>query len=146
MKKFIKFRAYADPKKRYWVEVRVFDTAKQMRKDIAACGYGMKLKGTEGQVTSAQFFKNGRKTGVFAVMWLNENVLKSHGMEVVTHESLHAAVRYFERRGWPVCLALEMREGSIDTHERWLEERLAYAVGLIARYINRGLFRHKVWK
>ncbi len=142
----IRFRAYADQKERYWVAVRVFDTAKQMQRDIAACGHGMKdLKDTQGQVTSAQHFKNGRKTGVFAVMWLNRKALNGHGMEIVTHESVHAAIRYFERRGWPVCLAHETREGAIDVHERWLEERLAYAVGRIARHINLRLFRHKVW-
>lgn len=38
------------------------------------------------------------------------------------------------------------RVGAPDVHERRLEERLAYAVGRINKYITRGLFRHGVWK
>lgn len=144
----LKFRAYADDKRRYWVEVHVFETEQAMQKDISRItGESLKaLKPVEGQVNELQRRTSGRRSGVFAIMWMNRKTLNSHGMEVVAHESVHAALRYFDRRGWPVCLVHETTYGSPDKKENWLEERLAYAVGRVARNIARQLFRHKVWQ
>lgn len=141
----IKFRAYADARCCFWVEVRVFDTRREMNADIKAFNHYV-LADTAGQVTEATYRRNGKKTGVFAVMWLNRKDVNKNPSEISSHESVHAALRYFERRGWPVCLHQETRNGAPDVHERRLEERLAYAVGRISRYLTRGLFRHGVWK
>ena len=146
----ITFRAYADAKHGFWCVVRVFETPAQMRGDIrrtlGSCG-----KDTVGQTTGAtRIMANGKRQdimrGCFAIMWLNRVTMTKWPSEVNAHEAVHAGIRYFERRGWPVCLHQETREGAPDVHERRLEERLAYAVGRIAKYITRGLFRHGVWK
>lgn len=146
--KYIKFRAYADDRRRYWVEVRVFDTANAMRRNIAfSTGEHDRLLGkTEGQVSEAIKYSAGKKTGGFAVMWLNRPAMNSAGLEIVAHEAVHVAVRYFLRRNWPVCLEHETRYGAPNPHENRLEERFAYAVGRIAKNIGNGLFRHGVWK
>lgn len=141
----IKFRAYADAKRRYWVEVRVFETGHAMRRDIRRC-LGKVDPNTDGQVNGATFRRKGRLLGVFAIMWLSRETVTKWPTEIVTHESVHAALRYFERRQWPACLEHESRHGAPDVHERRLEERLAYAAGRIAKYAARGLFRHGVWK
>lgn len=145
---YIKFRAYADDKRRYWVEARVFDTADEMRRDISKCTgeKGKSLDKTEGQVNEAIKYSAGKKTGCFSVLWLNRSAMNGAGMEITAHESVHVAVRYFLRRNWPICLSHEAKHGSPDPHENNLEERFAYAVGRIARNIGRGLFRHGVWK
>lgn len=145
----ITFRAYADEKRRYWVEVRLFKSAHAMRRDIRSClCCSMKeLSAVVAMVTNGErWSKSGRKTGAFAVMWLNECYVQKYPSEVVAHESVHAAIRYFNRRGWPVCLAHESEHDAPDAHERRLEERLAYATGRIAKHVARGLFRHGVWK
>ena len=141
----IRFRAYADDRKHFWAEVRVFDTQKQMCKDIKRCTGAPANFRTAAQVNDATFYRDGRKTGAFAVMWLNRKDINKNPTEIASHESVHAAIRYFERRGWPVCLHQETRVGAPDVHEHRLEERLAYAVGRISKYLTRGLFRHKVW-
>ena len=143
----IRFRAYADDGRCFWCEVRVFDTRRDMCRDIKRCaGGGKGLFQTAGQVNEAVFRRGGRKTGAFAVMWLNRKDVNKNPSEIASHESVHAALRYFERRGWPVCLHSETQDGAPDVHERSLEERMAYAVGRISRYVTRGLFRHGVWK
>lgn len=144
----IRFRAYADQKQNHWIEVRVFDTAKEMRRDISRCtGEPIKyLSDVEGQVASAtRRNSEGRTDGCFGVMFLNRPILNRHGMEVVAHESVHAALRYFHRRGWVPCLAHESQHNEPDPHERHMEERLAYTVGRIASNINRALFRRRIW-
>ena len=149
----IKFRAYADASCCFWVEVRVFENRRDMCRDIRRCaGAGEPREAhhkrfqTAGQVNGATFYRGGKKTGAFAVMWLNRKDILKTPSEIAAHEATHAALRYFERRGWPVCLHQETRDGAPDVHERRLEERLAYAVGRINKYLTRGLFRCGVWK
>jgi hypothetical protein len=141
----IVFRAYADNAKCFWVEVRVFDSGKQMRRDIKRCAGGVDPR-TAGQVNGATFYKKRKKLGVFAVMWLNRKDIGERPSEIAAHESVHAAMRYFERRGWSPCLHMDTLHDAPDSHERRMEERLAYAVGRINKYLTRGLFRHGVWK
>ena len=141
----IRFRAYADAGRCFWAEVRVFDTRRDMCRDIKRC-CGRAYPHTAGQVTGATKRRNGRKTGAFAIMWLNRKDINKDPSEIQAHEAFHAGMRYFERRGWPVCLHSETQDGAPDVHERSLEERMAYAVGRISRYVTRGLFRHGVWK
>lgn len=145
-RKPITFRAYADAKQRYWAEVRVFETMKDMHRDIARSWKQKPDPRTEAQVNGATFRRKGRVLGAFAIMWFHRGALQKHPTEIVTHECVHAALRYFERREWPACLEHESRHGAPDLHERRLEERLAYAAGRIGRYITRGLFRHGAWK
>lgn len=141
----IVFRAYADNKERYWAEVRVFDTHADMLRDIKK-EVGVADPDAESEVREATFRRKGRKLGTFAVLWTHREAMTKWPTEVVAHESVHLALRYFDRRGWAPCLAHETHHDAPDVHERRLEERLAYATGRIAKYIARGLFRHGVWK
>jgi hypothetical protein len=142
----IRFRAYADDAKYFWVEVRVFGSKRDMQRDIKKCVGGDVHRSTSGQVNNAVFRKNGKKLGCFAVMWLNRKDMLRWPSEVAAHESVHAAMRYFERRRWSPCLHSDHLDDAPDPHERRMEERLAYAVGRINRGLTRGLFRHGVWK
>lgn len=108
-RKPITFRAYADAKQRYWVEVRVFDTMKAMHRDISRSSKYKADPRTEAQVNGAAFRRKGRLLGAFAVMWFYRDAVQRYPTEVVTHECVHAALRYFERREWPACLEHESR-------------------------------------
>lgn len=145
MTKPIIFRAYADDKERYWAEVRMYETGGDMRRAIKEA-VGIVDPRTESEVREATFYRKGRKLGAFAVLWTNQKAITKWPTEIVAHESVHLALRYFARRWWVPCLAHETSHDAPDVHERRLEERLAYATGRIAKYLARGLFRHGIWK
>lgn len=138
-------RAYADADRRYWCECRVFEKPDAMRRDIERATGTHPGRDCAGQVSSASHRVSGRLLGVFAVMWLNRVDLHKRPTELCAHEATHAAIRYFERRGWTTCLAHESDAARLDGAERWHEERLAYAVGRISREVVRGLYRLRVF-
>jgi hypothetical protein len=128
----MKFRAYADAKRYYWCEVRVFATRRQMLRDINAAGFGPTDRDQAGQCSGlTQRRSSGRLTGKFACMWLNAEDLRDRPNELTSHESTHAAMRH----------ARNMR-ASLDVMEG--EEVLCYAQGRIQRDVIAGLYRLKV--
>ena len=134
-------RAYADVKRRYWCDVRVFDTDAQMHRDIKRATREHPGKDCAGMVSEAK----RRGTGLFAIMWLNVEDLAGKPTEICAHEATHAAIRYFERRGWTTCMALESQMARHEDAERRHEEKLAYAVGRLTRGVVNGLHRIKVF-
>lgn len=142
-RKYKLIRAYADAKRRYWCEVRVFETPEQMHRDIKRQTGEHPGRDCAGQVSSGSHRVNGRLLGVFAVMWVNVVDLRRKPTEICAHEATHAAIRYFERRGWTTCMALESQMARHEQAERRHEEKLAYAVGRITRYVVNGLYRIK---
>ena len=93
----IKFRAYADASCCFWVEVRVFENRRDMCRDIRRCaGAGEPREAhhkrfqTAGQVNGATFYRGGKKTGAFAVMWLNRKDILKTPSEIAAHEATHA--------------------------------------------------------
>lgn len=141
----ITFRAYADASRYFWAEVRIFETPREMCLDIKRWTGDVDWR-TAGQVTGAKRRRHGSLTGIFAVLWLNRKDITRNPTEICSHESVHAAMRYFERRGWSPCLHSDDIHDAPDPHERRIEERLAYAVGRINKWLTRGLFRTGVWK
>ena len=141
----LKFRAYADYKKHYYVEVRVFKTLKDMRSDIrreTGKGAGLAL----GQVTqwfiydaaTYEVVKYETVKGRFAVMWLHEKTVKNQLLEVVAHECTHAAIAYTRIKG-------ENAMQSSTSPEKG-EEVTAYAVGRLNRAIMLRLIKEGVFE
>lgn len=127
----IVFRAYADewrgPKYAY-VQVRVAKTRKQMHADMRDNCYDPS-KDTEGQcsgITHYQFSGNGKQgriTGLFALMWLNVEDMKKRPAEIVAHECVHAAMRHIANK-------------KVDLSNMAGEEALCYVAGSLVQQIN----------
>lgn len=126
------FRAYADSKRYYWCEVRVFPTRRQMLADINAVGFGPAHRNQQGQCSGLTHYrKSGRISGKFACMWLNAQDLRERPNEITSHESTHAAMRH----------ATNMKA---DLSNMVGKEVLCHAQGRIQRDVIAGLYRIKV--
>ena len=128
--KTVIFRVYAD----LWrdvkyanVSVRVSSTRTEMGKDMDVLGFGPHTNDCQGQCSGIiHYAVSGRRTGCFAIMWLNKEDLLKHGMELISHESVHAAMRHINNR-------------KVDLSEMPGEEALAYTVGSLSCQINEKL-------
>lgn len=129
------FRVYADlwrGVKYMHVIVRVFHKRIDMQEDIDKWGFGPHGD-CYGQCSGVEHYnKKGRVTGRFAYMWLNKEDLLSNGMEIICHESIHAAMRHVSNR-------------NVDLSEMPGEEVLAYTAGNLAAQINIKLNKLKVF-
>lgn len=123
------FRAYADEWRGVFysfVEVRFFDTRKEMHSDLVAQCYEV-TPCVEGQCSGvAHYNKAGRLTGKFAVMWLNAEDVRANPAEIVSHECIHAAMRHMVNR-------------KVDLSNIAGEEALCYTAGSLTRQVNNRL-------
>lgn len=129
------FRAYADSKRHLYCEVRVFSSRIAMLRDIYAVGFGVgKMdKNQQGQCSGLTHYRaNGKLSGKFACMWLNEKDLSDRPNEITSHEATHAAMRYAANKK----ADLSNMEG---------EEVLCHAQGVIQKNLVIGLYRTKVF-
>ncbi len=136
-----KFRVYADDwrdKNHMYVLVYVWPTRKGMNKHIKECNFGVNKSEVQGQCSGFAHYrssKNGLKlTGLFAYMWLNEEDLQKRGMEIITHECTHAAMRH-------------MTNHKVDLYSEDMagEEALAYTIGSLSCQVNKKLYKHKIF-
>ncbi len=122
----IAFRAYAEAwrgKRHYYVYVRVTKTRKAMHRDMRAQHF-KPLPGVMGQCSGVTHYNRaGRRTGRFAVMWLNVDDLRGDAAELISHESIHAAMRHMTNR-------------KIDLSNMEGEEALCYCAGSLTQQIN----------
>lgn len=137
---YLCFRAYADEKRYLYTQVRVFDTRKAMLDDIMACGFGHGKNGrfldrrVAGQSSGLTHYnRSGRMTGRFNCIWLNRQDLRRNPSEIVSHECVHAAMRYATNKR----ANLSEMEG---------EESLCYAAGTMMRAITNRLYKLGVFK
>lgn len=128
------FRAYADlwrDVKFAYVQVRVFDTRKQMAKDINTAHFGP-ADGTHAQCSGlAHYNRSGRMTGRFALMWFNKQDLALRAAEIVSHECVHAGMRHMANKRINVHQGGQ-HGGGVGANE----EALAYTVGCLTQQIN----------
>jgi hypothetical protein len=111
-------------KRHFHVRVRLFDTRKQMLREIKASMLEA-CENTEGMCFGITHYnRKGRMTGRFAVMFLNRHDLCSRGAEIVAHECVHAGLRLMSAR------KLKVQDASVEAGACCdAEEALAYAVG-----------------
>lgn len=128
--------------KRLYLKLAVFDTPKNLRAYWKTLRGHTVDKGCVGVVNSFASLhyptdKPAYVTGdkrYFAVMCLCKKYLS---MEVVCHESVHAAFAFAKRHS---VKAWEIHAKEND------EESICYPAGAIAAAINRELFKHKLYE
>ena len=126
-KPLLSFRIYCSQKSKLYYEVRVYDKLADLRavtgfkECLGACTYiyGIKL--------------NPPKTNKIGIIWLERKHL---GSEIVSHECVHAACGYLDRKG---IKSLETGDVSGDHGEE-----LAYAVGYMTSRIYAKLYKSKI--
>lgn len=130
------FRAYADEWRdvfHFFVEVRFFDTRKEMHADLVEQCYEI-APCVEGQCSGiAHYDKRGKLTGKFAIMWLNADDVRANPAELVSHECIHAAMRHMKNR-------------KVDLSNVVGEEALCYTAGSLCRQINNRLHEMGVFE
>lgn len=100
----IKFYVYPDlaSRRKHRVEVRVFDTRKEMRKEISELEGGgyVDKDGMAWCVEVESLHESGRKGSTYAMMFFNRDDLNcalDHSLDTVSHECVHAAFMYAKR-------------------------------------------------
>ena len=127
------------PRGRLKMRLLVFETPAKLRSywgKLRGGKFGGLCQGTRGAVNSLgrevlEYGKNGKLVGqwievdgrYFAVMGLVRGYL---GMEVVTHESVHAGIAYYDRSKGRLQWS---RDDALP------EEDLAYPIGIIAKKV-----------
>ena len=135
----IKFRVYPESKRGHYFDVAIYPTATSMRKAANKAGAVRKdfHRIKAGAAVLGTRTPGTKSLGLilFHRQWL--------GMNVITHECGHAALRWMEAQRFSV----EQRPA--NHKDGWAsdnEERFCYALGSMAAQIGNECWNHKLYK
>lgn len=145
MTEVIQFRVYPESRRGHYFDVEIHPTVTSMRKAASVAG-GAKAN-FDGALAVVRGFNAGHYTADGRKVWRKTlGTMFFHkarlGVEVIAHESTHAAFRWMEAQKFN---AAEDAAERGDTNCSDSEERFCHALGNIARQIanechDRGLY------
>ena len=146
MNRIIKFRVYPESVHGFYFDVSIHPTVERMRK------FAERTKAMRGNFDNAEAavcgFSKGEQDENGRIAWsktLGAMVFyqKRLGMEIITHECTHAALRWMEAKKFN---ALDRSGDYVEGEASDNEERFCYALGRIAAQIAEKCWEHNLYE